>query len=110
MITLGDPHSITGVVIMFGCTTIFAKTCIQCPTALSSTESETMASCDTGKDIKYFRRLFLNLRFPLAGPTPMGEDNQVTILIANHCRSSDCTRHMDLQFFVTHEWVQQGLM
>jgi hypothetical protein len=69
-----------------------------------------MASCEAGKHIKYFRKLFVDLRFPLTGPTPMGEDNQGTIMIAHHRRPSGHTRHMDLQLFATQEWVQQGLM
>jgi hypothetical protein len=110
LLALGEPRSITGIVIMLGGTAIFAKTRIQRTTTLSSTESETMAGCEAGKHIKYFRKLFVDLRFPLTGPTPTGEDNQGTIMIAHHRRPSGRTRHIDLQFFATQEWFQQGLM
>jgi hypothetical protein len=40
----------------------------------------------------------------------MGEENQGTIMIDHHRRPSGSTRHMDLQFFATQEWVQQGLV
>jgi hypothetical protein len=53
---------------------------------------------------------FVDLRFPLNGPTTMGEDNEGTIMIAHHRRPSGRTRHMDLQLCATQEWVQQGLM
>jgi hypothetical protein len=108
MLALGKPRSITGIVIMLGGTAIFAKTRIQRTTALSSTESETMAGFETGKHIKYFRKLFVDLRFPLTGPTPMVEDNQGTIMITHHRQPIGHTRHIDLQFFATQEWVQQG--
>jgi hypothetical protein len=61
----GWGRSITGIVIMLGGTAVFAKSRIQRTTALSSTESETMAGSEAGKHIKYFRKLFLDLRFPL---------------------------------------------
>jgi hypothetical protein len=99
-----------GIVIMLGGTAIFAKTRIQCTTALSTTEYETMAGCEAGKPIKNFRKLFVDLRFPLMGPTPMGEDNQGMITIARHRRPSGRTWHIDLQFFANQEWFQQGLM
>jgi hypothetical protein len=110
LLTLGEPCFITGINIMLGGTAIFAKTRIQRTTALSSIESDTMTGCEAGKHIKYFCKLFVDLRFPLTGTTPMGEDNKGTIMIAHHHRPSGRTRHTDLQFFATQEWVQQGLM
>jgi hypothetical protein len=108
LLTLGEPRSITGIVITLGGMAIFAKTRIQRTTALSSTESETMAGCEAGKHITYFRKLFTDLRFDLTGPTPTGEGNQGTIMIAHHRRPSGRTRHMDLQYFATQEWVQKA--
>jgi hypothetical protein len=70
MFIIGYHRSITDVVIMLGGTVIFSKTGIQRTTALSSTESKIMTGCDAGKDIKYFWKLFLDLRFPLTGLTP----------------------------------------
>jgi hypothetical protein len=110
LLTLGDPRSITGIVIMLSSTAFFSKTRIQRTTALSSTESETIAGCEAEKHIKYFRKLFVDLRFPLTFSTPMGEDNQGAIMIAHHRRPIGRTRHTDLQLFATQEWVQQGLM
>jgi hypothetical protein len=95
---------------MLGGTAILAKTRIQSTTALSSTEAETMAGCDAGKIIKYMRKLFTDLRLVLTGPTLVGEDHQGTILLANHRRPSGRTRHMDIQYFATQEWTQQGLI
>jgi hypothetical protein len=45
LLTLGEPRSITGIVITLGGMAIFAKTRIQRTTALSSIESETMTGC-----------------------------------------------------------------
>jgi hypothetical protein len=110
LLVIGEHRSITGIVIMLGGTAILAKSRIQSTTALSSTEAETMAGCDAGKIIKYMRKLFTDLRLVLTGPTLVGEDNQGTIFLANHRRPSGRTRHMDIQYFATQEWTQQGLI
>jgi hypothetical protein len=69
-----------------------------------------MAGCDAGKVVKYMRKLFTDLCVAITGPTPTGEDNQGTILLANHRRPSGRTRHMDHHLFATQEWTQQGLI
>jgi hypothetical protein len=110
LLVLGDPRSVTGVVIMLGRTAIFARTHIQHTTFLSATESEIIAGCDAGKVIKYFRQLFKDLRLPLTPPTPTGEDNDGTIRVASHHRSSGRTRRMDIQNFATQEWTKRGVL
>jgi hypothetical protein len=59
LLVLGNPCSVTGVMIMIGDTAIFARTRIQRTMLLSVTESEIVAGCDAGKVIKYFSRLHL---------------------------------------------------
>jgi hypothetical protein len=110
LLVLGDPRSITGIVIMLGGTAIFAKTRIQCTTALSSTEAEIIAGCDAGEVIKYFRQVFIDLRFPLSGPTLTGEDNEGTIVVASHHSSSGRTHHLDIQYFATQEWTRRSIL
>jgi hypothetical protein len=110
LLVIGEHRSVTGIIICLGGTAIFAKTRIQRTTALSSTEAEIIAGCDAGKDIKYFRQLFVDLGFPITKPTLMAKDNAGTILIANHRRPSGRTRHLDIQYFATQEWVQRGLV
>jgi hypothetical protein len=48
---MGEHNSITGIIIMLGGTTIFAKTRIQRTNYMLSTESEMMAGCEVGKHI-----------------------------------------------------------
>jgi hypothetical protein len=96
--------------ILLGGTVIFAKTRIQRTIALSSTDAEIIAGCDAGKVIKYFRQVFADLRFPITGPTPAGEDNAGTIAVASHRSSSGRTRHMDIQQFDTQEWTRRGIL
>lgn len=110
LLPIGEHRSISGIVVCLGGTAIYAKTGIQKTTALSSTEAEVIAGCAAGKIVKYFRKIFADLRFPLTPPTPVGEDNAGTIQIANHNRPSGRTRHLDLQYFASQEWVQRGLM
>jgi hypothetical protein len=110
LLIIGDPWSITGIMIMLGGTVIFAKTRIQRTTALSFTEAEITAGCDAGKVIKYFRQVFVYFRFPLTGPTLAGEDNEGTISVASHRSSSGHTRHMDIQHFATQQWTRRGIL
>jgi hypothetical protein len=110
LLVIGDPRSVTSVVIMLGGTAIFARTRIQCTTSLSATKSEIIADCDAGKVIKYFRQLFKDLRLPLTATTPTGKDNKGTIRVASHHRSSGRTRHMDIQNFATQEWTKRGVL
>jgi hypothetical protein len=110
LLVIGEHRSVTGIIICLGGTAIFAKTRIQRTTVLSSTEAEVIAGCDAGKDIKYFRKLFFDLGFPITQPTLVAEYNAGTILIANHRRPSGRTRHLDIQYVATQEWVQRGLM
>jgi hypothetical protein len=103
LLIIGEPRSISGIVIMLGGTAIFAKTRIQRTTALSATESETIAGCDAGKHIKYFRKMFTKIRSPLTRAISMGDDNEGTISIAHHFKPSGRTRHMFIQHFATQE-------
>jgi hypothetical protein len=54
LLTIAEHRSITGIVIYFGGTAIFAKNAIQKTTALYSTEAEVIAGCAAGRIIKYF--------------------------------------------------------
>jgi hypothetical protein len=110
LLVLGDPRSMTGILTTLGGTVVFAKTRLQRTTALSATESEIIAGCDAGKAIKYFRRIFEDLQFPLTAPTPAGEDNEGTIAVASHRRSSGRTHHMDIQNVATQEWTRRGIL
>jgi hypothetical protein len=110
LLCIGEHHSISGIIIYVGVTVIFAKTGIQKTTTLSSTEAEVIAGCAAGKIVKYFRKIFTDLPFPLTRPTPVGEDNVGTILISNHNRPSGRTRHPDIPYFASQEWVQLRLM
>jgi hypothetical protein len=101
LLCIGEHQSISGIIICLGGTAIFAKTGIQKTTALSLTEAEVIAGCAAGKIVKYFRKVFTDLRFPLTRPTPVGEDNASTILISNHNRPSGRTRHLDIQYFAS---------
>jgi hypothetical protein len=62
------------------------------------------------KSHKNFLQLFKDLRLPLTAPTPTGEDNEGTIRVASHHRSSGRTRHMDIQNLATQEWTKRGVL
>jgi hypothetical protein len=110
LLVLGDPCSITGIVIMLGGRAIFAKTRIQRTTALSSTEAKIISGCDAGKVIKYFSQVFTDFCFPLSGPTLTGEENEAIIAVASHRSSSGCTRHLDIQCFATQDWTRHIIL
>jgi hypothetical protein len=110
LLVLSDPRSITGIVIMLGGTTIFAKTRLQHTMSLSSTDAEIIAGCDARKVIKNFRQVFADLRLTLTGPTLTREDDDGTIAVASHRSSSGRTRHMDIKYFATQEWTRRGIL
>jgi hypothetical protein len=110
LLCIGENRSISVIIICVGGTAIFANTGIQKTIALSSTETEVIAGCAAEKIVKYFRKDFTNLRFPPTRPTPVGEDNAGTILISNHNHPGGRTRHLDIHYFASQEWIQLGLM
>lgn len=74
--------SITGIIIMYAGAVIGYKTKYQDTIALSSTEAEFVAACDTAKLILYFRSLLYDLGIPQEDATIIYEDNRGALIPA----------------------------
>ena len=71
----------------------------------SSTEAEFIAAAEAGKLALYLRSMLNDLGIPQDSATPLYEDNQAAIAMANAQRSTQRTRHMDIKHFALLEWV-----
>lgn len=103
-------RSFTGSIIKMAGGTIAYKTKLQPTVALSSTEAEFMAACDTGKMILFIRSILWDLGIPQQAATVMYEDNDACTAMANAQKPTTRTRHMDIRYFALAEWVERDIM
>ncbi|KAL7489869.1 hypothetical protein ACHAW6_016196 [Cyclotella cf. meneghiniana] len=103
-------RSFSGIVIQLAGGTIAYKTKLQPTVALSSTEAEFMAACDTGKMILFIRSILWDLGIPQQAATILYEDNDACTAMANAQKPTTRTRHMDIRYFALAEWVEHDLM
>ena len=78
--------------------------------ALSSSESELVASCYCGKDIVSMRWQLEDFGVINPGPTPMYEDNQACIYILNTEGRSERTKHIEVKWFYCRDLVTEGII
>jgi len=103
-------NAITGAAILVAGGVVGYKTKFQHAIALSSTEAEWVAACDTGRMILYYRALLDDLGIPQHQATIMFEDNRGALFMANAQQPSNRTRHIDIKTFALTDWVEQDLM
>jgi hypothetical protein len=77
-------------------------------TATSSTEAEFLAAVEAAKLAKYLRSILRELGFPQDEPTPIFEDNESCIKMANAGKPTPRSRHIDIQHFAIQDWKQAG--
>eukprot|EP00804_Cyclotella_cryptica_P026909 CCRYP_019596-RA/>CCRYP_019596-RA protein AED:0.30 eAED:0.30 QI:0/0/0/1/0/0/2/0/225 len=104
-----EPGSFSGIVIQLAGGTIAYKTKLKPTVALSSTEVEFMAACNTGKMILFIRSILWDLGIPQQAATILYEDNDACTAMANAQKPTTRTRHMDIRYFAG-EWVEHDLM
>lgn len=86
----------------------------QGPTALSTSESETIALCPTAQLVVPERRLYADIQRTNVEdmlPTVIYEDNQAVVFTANNdgfVRSG--SRHMLVKYYYTRECIEEGLV
>jgi hypothetical protein len=94
-----DGKSVTGVVIMIGNASIYAKSGKQKIVTRSSAERELVAISDALSQVLWTREYHISEGLQL-GPTVVFQDNQSTIFLANKGRStSERTRHIKIRYF-----------
>ena len=103
--------SVTGIIIIkYAGGTIFYKTKFQETIALSSTEAEFTAACDTGKSILYIRSILDEINVPQDEATTLYIDNNGALLMANTQQPTRRTRHMDIKTFALQDWIEKDLI
>ena len=78
----------------------------QTVTALSTSEAELIALSSAAKELVWLRSLLGDFMMDVKGPTPIYEDNQATISIANGRGISGRTKHIDVRHFYVREQVE----
>ena len=75
---------------------------------LSTTEAELIAAVTASKTARLLRYMLRELGFPQDSPTPIYEDNDPTIYIANYSFPTERTRHIDVRLFSIQVWKEYG--
>jgi hypothetical protein len=102
--------SITGILIMYAGAVIGYKTKYQDTIALSSTEAEFVAVCDTAKLVLYFRSLLHDLDIPQHEATIIYEDNRGALMMVEAQQPTKNSRHIDIKYYAILNWVEQDLV
>mmetsp|Transcript_61772 Transcript_61772/g.127702 ORF Transcript_61772/g.127702 Transcript_61772/m.127702 type:complete len:1753 (+) Transcript_61772:15-5273(+) len=71
----------------------------------SSTHAELAAACMAAQDIVQLRTVLETLGFAQDGPTPIYEDNESCIAIANNKRSTH-NKHIDVRYEIVRDYVR----
>ena len=78
----------------------------QTVTAQSTSEAELVALSTAAKELVWLRSLLMELDVFIGVPTPVYEDNQATIVIANGSGLSSRTKHIDVRYFYVREQIE----
>ena len=98
--------SVGGFFIFLGmCYLIDYKTKVHPITADSSTYAEFVQYVIAAKKVRHARSIMTQLTYIQRVPSPIFGDNIAAILIGNHRRPTERTRHMDIRWFVIQEWI-----
>jgi len=95
--------SVTGIVIKLAGGTVLYKARFQDTLALSSTETEFIATVEAGKYILYLRSILQDIGMTQHEATILYEDNQGSLLMAQAQQPTKRTRHIDIKYFVLHD-------
>ena len=102
--------SITGIIVMYAGAAIGYKTKYQDTIALSSTEAEFVAACDTAKLILYFRSLLHDLDIPQDEATVIYEDNRGALLMVEAQQPTKNSRHIDIKHYAILDWTERDMI
>ena len=94
----------TGIALMYAGGVVCYKTKYQETIALSSTEEEFVALCDSDKVVLYASLILNNLSVSQDNATVLFEDNRGALLMAQQRQPTKRTRHMEVKYFVVSDW------
>jgi hypothetical protein len=99
-------RSTSGVILQLANAPITVKCKLQTCVALSSTEAEYIAACLAAQEAIWMRRLLHDLGFlDTIAPTPLYEDNESCIKIAENNRVDARTKHIDVKYHFIREAI-----
>ena len=98
-------RSISGLCLCFAGAPVVYRARFQPTISQSSTEAEFIAAVEAGKLALYLRSMLDDLGITQANATPLYEDNDAAIAMANASRPTRRTRHMDIKHFALMDWV-----
>jgi hypothetical protein len=101
-------HSTTSYAFLMSGAAIASHIKTQPAIARSSTEAECFAAVLAGKVCRYLHYILHQLGFLTPKPTVVYEDNQSCINIVNQGKPTECTQHLDIQWFAIQEWQSAG--
>ena len=107
---VGHRRSVTGMAIFLGGSVVAYKSKFQPTVALSSTEAEFSAACETGKVVLYLRSILEEIGVSQDNATVVYEDNQGAIMMANARQPTRRTRHIETAQFALIDWVEKDLL
>ena len=96
----------SGIALFLAGAPIAYRSRLQPTVALSSTESEFIAASEAGKLGLYLRHILGELSLPPNHATPLYEDNEAAIALANSKRPTRRTQHMEILHFALLDWVE----
>ena len=102
--------STSGQVFRLGDCTISWRSRKQSIVALSSTESEYVALCETSQEVVWLRNLLRDIGFKQDKPTStvVYEDNQGAIALSQNPKDHSRTKHIDIKFHYIREQISKG--
>lgn len=103
-----DRRSTTGYVFMMAGGAVSWNSRKQPTVALSSTEAEYMALSGAVQEAIWLRQLLRDLGYAQQGATPIYEDNQGCINLANNPVSHSRTKHIDIRHHFVRERLESG--
>ena len=98
-------RSISGMCLCFAGAHVVYRARFQPTVSQSSTEAEFIAAVEAGKLALYLRSLLDDLGIHQNAATPLHEDNNAAIAMANASRPTRRTRHIDIKHFALMDWV-----
>jgi hypothetical protein len=102
--------SISGILVMYVGGAIACKSKFQEVIALSTTEAEFVAACDTAKMLLFFCSILDDFGLDQRHTTVLYEDNTGALLMTNAGQPTRRTHHMDIKHFSILDWVERDLL
>ena len=105
---VNDRKSTSGFIFMLAGGAISWGSKKQSAVALSSTEAEYIAAAHAAKEVVWLRRLLLELKQKVEGPTILAMDNQSAITIAHNPEFHDRLKHIEIRHHFLRQKIEEG--